>query len=69
MDEAEVESERTLMVGDSSVDILTAVNSGAKSCGVTYGLRPESLKTHPPDILVDAMPELAAHLGLVIEAA
>jgi phosphoglycolate phosphatase len=69
MDEADVESERTLMVGDSSVDILTAVNSGAKSCGVTYGLRPESLKTYPPDILVDAMPELAAHLGLAIEAA
>jgi phosphoglycolate phosphatase len=63
MDEAEAESSRTLMVGDSSVDILTAVNAGAKSCGVTYGLRPESLKDPIPDILVDKMSELAARIG------
>lgn len=69
MDEADVESERTLMVGDSSVDILTAVNSGAKSCGVTYGLRPESLKDPIPDFLVDAMPELAAKIGCPVKPA
>ena len=68
MDEAEVESDRTLMVGDSSVDILTAVNSGAKSCGVTYGLRPESLRDPVPDILVDAMPELAAQIGCPLKS-
>lgn len=69
MDEAEVESERTLMVGDSSVDILTAVNSGAKSCGVTYGFRPESLNNPVPDILVDAMPELAERIGCALKVA
>jgi phosphoglycolate phosphatase len=69
MDEAEVESEMALMVGDSAVDILTAVNAGAKSCGVTYGLRPESLKNPVPDILVDAMPELAERIGCAVKVA
>lgn len=48
----------TLMVGDSSVDILTARNAGAVSAGVTYGLRPEDFEEHPPDILADSMLEL-----------
>ena len=51
--------ERTMMVGDSSVDIQTARNAQVKSCGVTYGFQPESLKTVPPDLLVDRMEELA----------
>ncbi len=60
--ELEGERAKTLMVGDSSVDILTARNAGVASAGVTYGLRPESLKEHPPDILVDSMGELAERL-------
>ena len=55
-------------LGDSSVDIQTARNAGATSCGVTYGLRPESLKDHPPDILVDSMPELAEKIGVRVPA-
>jgi phosphoglycolate phosphatase len=51
--------ERTMMVGDSSVDIQTARNAGVKSCGVTYGLQPESLADPPPDLLVDRMEDLA----------
>jgi phosphoglycolate phosphatase len=54
---------RTLMVGDSSVDILTARNAGVPSCGVTYGLQPETFEEHPPDILVDRMEELAEILS------
>jgi len=54
---------QTLMVGDSSVDILTARNAGTASAGVTYGLRPESLEEHPPDLLVDSMPELLERLS------
>lgn len=50
--------EATLMVGDSSVDVLTARNAGTVSAGVTYGLRPESFEQHPPDILADSMLEL-----------
>jgi phosphoglycolate phosphatase len=51
--------ERTMMVGDSSVDIQTARNAKVKSCGVTYGFQPETLETVPPDLLVDRMEELA----------
>ncbi len=59
MNELGFAPDRTLMVGDSSVDILTARNARATSAGVTYGLRPESLVEHPPDLLVDSMPQLA----------
>ncbi len=51
--------ERTMMVGDSSVDIQTARNASVKSCGVTYGFQPETLETLPPDLLVDRMEDLA----------
>jgi phosphoglycolate phosphatase-like HAD superfamily hydrolase len=30
-----------------------------KSCGVTYGLQPETLAAVPPDLLVDRMQDLA----------
>ena len=63
MEELGFKPAQTLMVGDSSVDILTARNAETTSAGVTYGLRPESLKEHPPDLLVDSMPELLEKLG------
>lgn len=50
--------ESTLMIGDSSVDIRTARNAGIAACGVTWGLQPDSLKTDPPDVLVNRMEEL-----------
>ena len=55
--------ERTLMVGDSAVDVLTARNAGTACAGVTYGIRPEGFARHPPDILVDDLRELAARIG------
>ncbi len=51
--------DRTLMVGDSSVDIQTARNAGVVSCGVTYGFQPESLADPAPDLLVDRMEDAA----------
>ena len=54
---------RTLMIGDSSVDVLTARNAGTDCAGVRYGLRPEDFDRHPPDMLVDDMRELAAVVG------
>jgi phosphoglycolate phosphatase len=51
--------DRTMMVGDSSVDIQTARNAQVKSCGVTYGFQPETLAIVPPDLLVDRMEDLA----------
>jgi phosphoglycolate phosphatase len=50
--------ERTMMVGDSYVDVQTAVNAGIKSCGVTYGFQPETLNDPKPDLLVDRMEQL-----------
>ncbi len=64
MEECGVARERTMMVGDSSVDIQTARNAGVQSCGVTYGFQPESLQAVAPDLLVDRMEELADWLGL-----
>ncbi len=54
--------ERTLMIGDSSVDVHTARNAGIACAGVSYGLRPEDFARHPPDILVGDMRELVARL-------
>jgi len=57
--EAAVDPSCAMMVGDSSVDIQTARNAGVRSCGVTYGFAPESLREPAPDLLVDRMEELA----------
>ncbi len=59
MAEAGVPPDGSMMVGDSSVDIRTAQNAGIRSCGVTYGLQPETLADPAPDLLVDRMEELA----------
>jgi phosphoglycolate phosphatase len=60
--EAAVSRDLTLMVGDSSVDMLTARNAGIQCCGVTYGFQPETLADPAPDFLVDRMEELADRL-------
>jgi phosphoglycolate phosphatase len=57
--EAGVTADRTLMIGDSNVDVQTAVNAGIQCCGVTYGFQPETLADPAPDRLVDRMEELA----------
>ncbi|HYW44619.1 MAG TPA: HAD-IA family hydrolase [Bryobacteraceae bacterium] len=62
MREAGVDRDLTLMVGDSSVDVITARNAAIKCCGVTYGFQPETLADPAPDLLVDRMEDLAAWL-------
>jgi phosphoglycolate phosphatase len=59
MGETGIPADRTLMIGDSGVDIQTARNAGIASCGVTYGFQPETLVDPAPDRLVDRMEELA----------
>ena len=59
MRETGIPAGRTLMIGDSSVDIQTARNAGIASCGVTYGFQPETLADPAPDRLLDRMEELA----------
>jgi phosphoglycolate phosphatase len=63
MMEAGVKPEETLMVGDSSVDVLTGRNSNLWTCGVTYGFAPHTLCEAPPDVLLDAPLELAQLLA------
>lgn len=48
----------TVMVGDSSVDVLTARNAGIACCAVTYGFQPETLADPAPDLLVDQMEQV-----------
>jgi phosphoglycolate phosphatase len=57
--EVGVAREVTMMVGDSSVDVLTARNAGIACCGVTYGFQPETLADPAPDLLVDRMEAFA----------
>jgi phosphoglycolate phosphatase len=54
--------ERTIMVGDSGVDVRTARNAGVMACGVSYGLQPETFVAEPPDLLVDNMLELVDYV-------
>jgi phosphoglycolate phosphatase len=59
MREAGVDRGRTMMVGDSSVDVATARNAGIACCGVTYGFQPDSLADPAPDLVVDRMEQFA----------
>ena len=52
--------DRTWMIGDSSVDVLTGRNAGVKTCGVTYGYATETFKDVPPDFLIDNFSDLEA---------
>jgi phosphoglycolate phosphatase len=59
MAEAGIGLDRTMMVGDTSVDVETARNAGILVCGVKYGFQPESFESAPPDVLVDRIEQLA----------
>jgi len=56
--EARAGRDRTVMVGDSAVDVQTARNAGTRACGVRWGLQPETFVASPPDFLIDDMREL-----------
>lgn len=57
--ETKTRAEETLMVGDSSVDVITGRNANLWTCGVTYGFAPHTLCEAPPDVSVDNPQELA----------
>jgi phosphoglycolate phosphatase len=56
--ESGADPERTIMVGDSAVDVQTARNAGTRSCGVRWGFQPETFVASPPDFLIDDMRDL-----------
>jgi phosphoglycolate phosphatase len=58
LQDSRVPAERTLIVGDSQVDVQTGRNARIATCGVTYGLASETLNDPKPDYLVDDMREL-----------
>ncbi len=56
--ETGVRQEQTLMIGDSSIDVLTGRNAGLWTCGVTYGFAPHTLEEVTPDVVVEKPSEL-----------
>ena len=68
MHELGARPEETVMIGDSQNDVLTANNAGLYSVGVAYGLSPESLRVHPPDVMIDRPEELLQVLELAAAA-
>jgi phosphoglycolate phosphatase len=62
--EAGVAPGETLMIGDSSVDILTARRAGAWVIGCRFGLSSHTVESIPCDCLVDSASEWAQALSL-----
>jgi phosphoglycolate phosphatase len=58
LQETGVAAAEALIIGDSSIDVLTGRNAGLWTCGVTYGFAPHSLEDVPPDVLIENPREL-----------
>lgn len=57
--QTKVRKEEVFYVGDSGVDMQTAINAGVTSCGVTWGFRPVSeLQQFNPDFIVNEPQEI-----------
>ncbi len=62
--ELDVDPARTLVIGDTSHDLLMAANAGVASLGVTYGAHePGDLQPHTPLALLDSFAEVHAWLA------
>lgn len=64
LQETGVAADQALMIGDSSIDVLTGRNAGLWTCGVTYGFAPHTLEEVPPDVLIEKPQELTELLGV-----
>jgi phosphoglycolate phosphatase len=60
MAESGADRGRTVMVGDSAVDVLTARAACVRACGVSWGFQPETFAEAPPDFVIDDLRALAA---------
>ena len=59
LEKGSIPPENALFVGDSGVDMQTAINSNTIACGVSWGLRPRSeLESFHPTFLVDTPAQL-----------
>ncbi len=56
--------QRTLMIGDTSHDLMMAHHAGVDAVAVSYGAQPRTyLEQHPARAVVDSVPELARWLS------
>jgi phosphoglycolate phosphatase len=62
----EISAARTVLVGDSHVDVETARNAGTFCLGCSYGLAPERLREAKPDIIVDSPTEWLSALRTLL---
>ncbi len=57
--ELNIDVNKTLMVGDTELDIQCGKNAGAKTCGVLYGYRTkELLEVENPEYLVNSIEDI-----------
>ena len=57
--ELNIPPEKTLMVGDTELDIACGKNAGSKTCAVTYGYRTKkALEKQEPDLIIDSITDL-----------
>lgn len=63
VEESGADRNRTVMVGDSSVDVMTARNAQVQACGVSWGFQPETFADAPPDFVITDMRELAKRIA------
>src|SRR6266478_3275080 len=65
LNETKTRPQDAVIIGDSSVDILTGRHAGMWTCGVTYGFAPHTLCEAPPDAVLDKPQELADLFALL----
>jgi phosphoglycolate phosphatase len=58
IDAARVPAARTLMIGDSAIDVATGRNAGVATCGVLWGFSGPSVRESAADVLIAAPDEL-----------
>jgi phosphoglycolate phosphatase len=59
IEESAADPAKTVMVGDSAVDVLTARAAEVQACGVSWGFQPETFEKAPPDFIIDDLGALA----------
>jgi phosphoglycolate phosphatase len=63
LEQSKTDTREAVIIGDSSIDVITGRNAGVWSCGVTYGFAPHTLCEAPPDVVIDEPRELAELFG------